>query len=246
MEKKLSMDFGLDFPFPMGNAVREGQRGSNQQGFSDGSSEADRRTELFFTPLPHWTIGEPDPCILWAVTENQVYSSAELVQAYRASSTSCSGWPKARQGWLPVPQAANRRACWLLSNSLLGKWARVSTGEDLHRWITQKSFLVILFILISQWIWEIDRKLWKSESLLDVLLGVVPSVVFVYSVLNQCSHYYKDRHSKKNLASLPQEQIMPFKYISFFMQLISEIPVILQHNSKEKFTSCAEEKISYL
>lgn len=61
-----------------------------------------------------------------------------------------------------------------------------------------------------------DCKLWKSGSLLDVLLGVVPSAVFVCSVLNQCSHYYKDRHSKKNLASLPQELIILFKYISFF------------------------------
>lgn len=45
--KKLSMDFGLDFPFPMGNPVREGQRGSNMRGFSDGPSEADRWIELF-------------------------------------------------------------------------------------------------------------------------------------------------------------------------------------------------------
>lgn len=40
--KKLFTDLGLEFPFPMGKPVREGQRGSNLQGFSDGSSEADR------------------------------------------------------------------------------------------------------------------------------------------------------------------------------------------------------------
>lgn len=62
--KKLFMDFGLDFPFPMGNPEREGQRGSNLQGFSDGSSEADSWKELFSTPLLHWTTGESDPSIL--------------------------------------------------------------------------------------------------------------------------------------------------------------------------------------
>jgi len=47
--KKLSLDFGLDFPFPMGNPVREGERGSNLRGFSDGSSKADR--VIFHSPL---------------------------------------------------------------------------------------------------------------------------------------------------------------------------------------------------
>lgn len=82
----------------------------------------------------------------------------------------------------------------------------------------------------------------KCESLLGVFLGVVPNAVFVYSVLNQCSHYCNDRDSKKNLAPLPRELIIPFKYISFSVWLILESPVILQQNSKEKCTFCAEEK----
>lgn len=63
--------------------------------------------------------------------------------------------PSTRQSLLPVSQAAKSKACWLLLNSLFGKWARrLVTRKNLERCpqktlTPKKSFPVTLSILIS-------------------------------------------------------------------------------------------------
>lgn len=66
------------------------------------------------------------------------------------------------------------------------------------------------------------------------------------SVLNWCSHYYKDRHSKKNLASLPQEQFIPFKYIFFHLAHIGDSCDTPAQFQGEMYLLCRRKDILFI
>lgn len=147
-------------------------------------------------------------------------------------------------GWLPVSQA-NRRGFWSLLNSSSGKWVRrVLTGEELYRSKApfQQSFLVMPFISVSQWIWEIDCKL-LNLNILGCFARSCPKCCVCVQCPNQCSHYYKDSYRKKNWASLPQEQITSSKYI-ILCSCISSLRFLWYSStiSRRKQTSFAHMK----
>lgn len=137
--KKLSLDFGLDFPFPMGNPIK---RRTKRKQFATFLRWFQRGWQSYF-PFP--SLAEqsgnlsPVSCklyqchrIRYILQEKNCFKLIGLLPLAARKDQSI-GKAIITLSWLWASQSVNRRGCWLLLNSSFGNWVRrVLTGVELN------------------------------------------------------------------------------------------------------------------